>query len=142
LIVLVYNMKNIIKKILKEESLKQTLINSIEEYGYLDTAELVGGLENLFNIIGEEKSVDLLMSCFTDLRLTKRNDSITLYDWHLPMIVKYKNSREVSHSSIALRILTRLGDDGVALYKKYKDDFINELISRFPELRLYSDKYI
>jgi hypothetical protein len=123
--------KQLIIKILKEESLKQTLINSIEEYGYLDTAEMVGGLENLSNIIGEEKSVDLLMSCFTDL-----------HDWHLPMIVKYKNSREVSHSSIALRILTRLGDDGVALYKKYKDDFINELISRFPELRLYSDKYI
>ena len=135
-------MKQLIRKILKEESLKQTLINSIEEYGYLDTAELVGGLENLFNIIGEEKSVDLLMSCFTDLHLKKRYDNITLYDWNLSMIVKYKYSREVEHASIALRILTKLGDDGVALYKKYKDDFINELISRFPELRLYSDKYI
>jgi hypothetical protein len=132
-------MKQLIRKILKEESLKQTLINSIEEYGYLDTAELVGGLENLFNIIGEEKSVDLLMSCFTYLHLTKRKDGVTLYDWQLPMIIKYENSLEVSHSSIALRILTRLGDDGVALYKKYKDDFINELISRFPEL---SDKNI
>jgi hypothetical protein len=132
-------MKQLIKKILKEESLKQDLINSIEEYGYLDTAEMVGGFKNLFNIIGEERAVDLLMSCFTDLHLTKRNDSITLYDWSLPMIKKYKNSRDVDHSSIAVRILTRLGDDGVALYKKYKDDFINELISRFPEL---SDKNI
>jgi len=134
--------KQLIRKILKEESLKQTMLNQIKQDGWLETAELVGGLENLFNIIGEEKSVDLLMSCFTDLHLKKRYDNITLYDWHLPMIVKDKYSREVSHSSIALRILTKLGDDGVALYKKYKDDFINELISRFPELRLYSDKYI
>ena len=115
------------------------MLDQIKQDGWLETAELVGGLENLFNIIGEERSVDLLMSCFTDLHLTKRKDGVTLYDWQLPMIIKYENSIDVDHSSIALRILTRLGDDGVALYKKYKDDFINELISRFPEL---SDKNI
>ncbi len=132
-------MKQLIRKILKEETLKQTLLDQIKQDGWLETAELVGGVDNLLSIVGEEKIIYLFMDCFTYLHLTKRKDGVTLYDWQLPMIIKYENSLEVSHSSIALRILTRLGDDGVDLYKKYKDDFINELISRFPEL---SDKNI
>ncbi len=50
------------------------------------------------------------------------------------MIEKYDNSLEVDHSSIALRILTKLGDEGIELYKKFKGEFINELISKFPQL--------
>lgn len=127
------------KIIITESKLKQSLLTSVDEVGYIETAEIVGGLQNLFNIIGEQKVVDLFMSCFTDLHLTKKKDSITLYDWSLPMIKKYKNSLEVNHSSIALRILTKLGDEGIKLYKKFKHDFIDELISMFPELSDKSD---
>lgn len=122
------------KIIITESKLKQSLLKSIDEVGYLETAEIVGGLQNLFYIIGEDMVVDLFMSCFTDLHLTKKNNSITLYDWNLPMIEKYDNSLEVDHSSIALRILTKLGDEGIELYKKFKGEFINELISKFPQL--------
>jgi hypothetical protein len=131
------------KIIITENKLKQSLLKSIDEVGYIETSEIVGGFENLFNIIGEEKVVDLFISLFTDLHLTKRDDGITLYDWNLPMIKKYfddsflRTTLIVNHSSIALRILSKLGDEGIALYGKYKDDFINELISMFPEL---SDK--
>ena len=130
-------------KSLKKGSLSTKLMNQIEENGWIETSELVGGVENLLNIIGEEKVVDLFISLFTDLRLTKKDGDITLYDWNLPMIEKYfddstsKTTLVVDHSSIALRILSKLGDEGISLYKKYKDDFINKLISMFPEL---SDK--
>ena len=127
-------------KSLKKGSLSTKLMNQIEENGWIETSELVGGVENLLNIIGEEKVVDLFISLFTDLRLTKKDGDITLYDWNLPMIEKYfddstsKTTLVVDHSSIALRILSKLGDEGISLYKKYKDDFINKLISMFPEL--------
>jgi len=40
-------MKHIIKKILKEESLKQTLKQQVKEFGWKGTAELVNGSKNL-----------------------------------------------------------------------------------------------
>ena len=43
-------MKHIIKKILKEETLKQTLLDKIKDDGFENTAVLVGGPKNLINI--------------------------------------------------------------------------------------------
>jgi hypothetical protein len=43
-------MKYIIKKILKEENLKQTLKQQVKEFGFKDIAELVGGAENLVKL--------------------------------------------------------------------------------------------
>lgn len=48
-------MKQLIKKILKEESLSITLLNRIKDDGWADTAELVGGAKNLFDIIDHNK---------------------------------------------------------------------------------------
>jgi hypothetical protein len=132
-------MKQLIRKILKEESLKQTLINSIEEYGYADTAEMVGGFKNLFSIIGEENIIDILMSCFTDLNVIKRGGDIILRDNHLH-ILENKSSWGlpliVYNSGIEQRILIKLGDDMVEIYRNVRRDFIKELIKMFPEFNV------
>jgi hypothetical protein len=43
-------MKQLIRKILKEETLKQTLLDKIKDDGFENTAMLVGGPKNLINI--------------------------------------------------------------------------------------------
>jgi hypothetical protein len=130
-------MKQLIRKILKEETLKQNLIDVIEKYGYLDAVEIVGGVKNLMDIIGEEKITDLLMSCFTDLNVIKRGGDIILRDNHLH-ILENKSSWGlpliVYNNSIEIRILLKLGEDMVELYRNVRRNFIKELVNRFPEL--------
>ncbi len=53
-------MKLLIRKILKEETLKQNLIDEIKEIGFNDTANLVGGIDNLFKILNVETPMDFL----------------------------------------------------------------------------------
>jgi len=132
--------KQLIRKILKEESLKQTLINSIEEYGYLDTAEMVGGPENLINIIGEDSIMDMLMSCFKNLYVQKRGGDTYLMDHGLPILEKKSSFWGLSliayHGYITSRMNQYLDYDTVSgLYKKdVRRNFIRELVKRFPEL--------
>ena len=130
-------MKQLIRKILKEETLKQNLIDVIEKYGYLDAVEIVGGVKNLMDIIGEEKITDLLMSCFTDLNVIKRGGDIILRDNHL-YILENKSSWGlpliVYNNYIEIRILLKLGEDMVELYRNVRRNFIKELVNRFPEL--------
>jgi hypothetical protein len=130
-------MKQLIRKILKEETLKQNLIDVIEKYGYLDAVEIVGSVKNLMDIIGEEKITDLLMSCFTDLNVIKRGGDIILRDNHLH-ILENKSSWGlpliVYNNSIEIRILLKLGEDMVELYRNVRRNFIKELVNRFPEL--------
>ena len=53
-------MKQLIRKILKEETLKQNLIDEIKEIGFNDTANLVGGIDNLFKILNINTPMDFL----------------------------------------------------------------------------------
>lgn len=53
-------MKLLIRKILKEETLKQNLIDEIKEIGFNDTANLVGGIDNLLNVLNIETPMDFL----------------------------------------------------------------------------------
>ena len=66
------------KQILKEESLVTTLLNRIKDDGWIDTAELVGGSENLLDIIGDNKEnvILFLLSHYTDLHIKKYGGSI------------------------------------------------------------------
>ena len=66
-------MKHIIKKILKEESLKQTLKQQVKEFGFKDTAELVGGAENLISIAFNNNSVEFL-HLFDDLDVVQSEE--------------------------------------------------------------------
>jgi hypothetical protein len=60
-------MKQLIKKILKEETLKQTLKNEVKEEGWEETAKLVDGYENLKKLGFNNNPVEYL-NVFSDLK--------------------------------------------------------------------------
>jgi hypothetical protein len=131
-------MKQLIRKILKEESLKQTMLDQIKKDGWLETAKLAGGVDNLLSIVGEEKIIYLFMDCFTDLNIQNRGGSTLLLDWQLPIMEKpssfWGTPLRVYDSSIEQRIGVKLGGDMVELYRTIRRDFIKTLVSRFPEI--------
>ena len=59
-------MKQLIRKILKEETLKQSLMDEIKEIGVTDTVNLVGGIDNLLRILNIDTPMDFL-HLFDDL---------------------------------------------------------------------------
>ncbi len=124
-------MKQLIRKILKEESLKQTMLDQIKQDGWLETAELVGGPENLINLIGEDSIMDMLISCFKDLKLEWRRDDLYLMDGGLPILEKkasfWRLSLVVYHGYITTRLNQYLDYEVSKLYKKdVRRDFIRE----------------
>ena len=66
-------MKQLIRKILKEETLKQSLIDEIKEYGFKDTVEMVGGIDNLFKVLNIETPMDYL-HLFDDLDVVQSEE--------------------------------------------------------------------
>ena len=80
-------MEKLIKKILKEESLKQTLKQQVKEFGWKDTAELVGGAENLSKIAFDNDPMEFL-HLFDDLDVVQ---SEQMKDWTLFRYKKHEN---------------------------------------------------
>jgi hypothetical protein len=80
-------MKHIIKKILKEESLKQTLKQQVKEFGFKDIAELVGGAENLVKLGFNNDPMEFL-NMFNDLDVVQSEE---MEDWTLFRYRKHKN---------------------------------------------------
>ena len=66
-------MKHIIKKILKEENLKQSIKQQVKDYGIKDAAELVGGVDELFLIMNIESPMDFL-HLFDDMEVVQSED--------------------------------------------------------------------
>lgn len=132
------------KQILKEESLATTLLNKIKDDGWADTANLVGGTENLLDIIGNNKEnvISFLLSHYTDLNIEKRGGVILLMDHGYTLLKK----SELLGSLFAYDdyFKSRLNINTYGLYNHYRKDLIKELVSRFPELyskevRVYKD---
>jgi hypothetical protein len=73
-------MKQLIKKILKEETLKQNLIDQIEEYGWVSTATMVGGKDVLFKVLDITDPSDIL-DMYDDLNVELHNfhDDVFLF---------------------------------------------------------------
>ena len=73
-------MKHIIKKILKEESLKQNLRQQVKDYGWKDTAEMVNGPEELAKLAFDNDPMEFL-HMFDDLDTvqSESNPNRTLY---------------------------------------------------------------
>ena len=80
-------MKHIIKKILKEESLKQTLKQQVKEFGFKDTAELVGGAENLVKL-GFNNDTREFLNTYNDLDVDQSEEKPY---WTLFRYKKHKN---------------------------------------------------
>ena len=72
-------MKNLIKKILKEESLKQSLKDQVKEFGWQDTAELVNGPEQLAELAFNNDPMEFL-NTFNNLDVVQSEEKA---DWTL-----------------------------------------------------------
>lgn len=79
-------MKHIIKKILKEENLKNNLKQQIRDFGWIDVAELVGGMDNLFSIMNFESPMEFL-HIFDGMEIVQSEEE----DWDLFRYVPYNN---------------------------------------------------
>ena len=86
-------MKERIRHILKEESLKKTLIDMVQEGGVYSAEGLVGGVENLLEILNIETPMEYLY-LFNDLEMVK--------DPEWPNLILFKNK---SKHNIMLYIL-------------------------------------
>jgi hypothetical protein len=53
-------MKQLIRKILKEESLKHSLIDELKNNGIKETIKLVGGIDNLFKVLNVNSRLDFI----------------------------------------------------------------------------------
>jgi hypothetical protein len=80
-------MKNTIKKILKEESLKQNLKQQVKAFGFEETAELVGGTENLVKLGFNNNPMEFL-NLFNDLDVVQSEE---MEDWALFRYIKHEN---------------------------------------------------
>ena len=80
-------MKRLIRKILKEESLKQTLKDQVKEFGWKDAAELVGDGEILARLGFNNDPVEFL-NLFNDFDVVQSEEKP---DWTLFRYKKHDN---------------------------------------------------
>jgi hypothetical protein len=81
-------MKDTIRKILKEETLKQTLIDEIKDNGVEETAKMVGGIYNLIKVLDIKTATDYL-HLFDDMDNVR---SIEKDDW---VLLRYKPKENI-----------------------------------------------
>ena len=105
-------MKHIIKKILKEESLKQTLKQQVKEFGWKGTAELVNGSENLLELMHINNPMDFL-NLYNDLDVfdsekfilfgrRENEELITYYKTHKDVYIDYNQIWSVLEEGFGL----------------------------------------
>ena len=98
-------MKQLIKKILKEESLKHNLRQQVKDYGWKDTAEMVNGPEELAKLAFNNDPMEFL-HMFDDMDVVQHeiNPNRTLFRYekgHNLMVYDRKNGGVViSYSDI------------------------------------------
>jgi hypothetical protein len=73
------DLTNIVKKVIKENEAKDSLIDMIKEDGWEETTELVGGSENLKKLVGIKTPMDFL-HLFDDLNVVQSEETP---DWTL-----------------------------------------------------------
>jgi len=80
-------MKELIRQILKEENIKQTLKQEVKKSGWEDTASLVGGSEELARLAFNNNPMEFL-NMYNDLDVVQSEEK---KDWTLFRYEKYKN---------------------------------------------------
>jgi len=81
------DLTNIVKRVIKESAVKDSLIDMIKDEGWESAAELVGGVENLKNLTGIGTPIDFL-NIFTDLDVVQSEEKP---DWELYRYEKGNN---------------------------------------------------
>ena len=120
-------MKQLIKKILKEESLKHNLRQQVKDYGWKDTAEMVNGPEELAKLAFNNDPMEFL-HMFDDMDVVQHeiNPNRTLFRYekgHNLMVYDRKNGGVVISYSDIWSFL----EDGFGL----NDSEVRELITRW-----------
>jgi hypothetical protein len=68
------DLTNMVKRVIKENSAKDTLIDMIKEEGWNSAAEMVGGYKNLKKLSGIIEPIDFL-NLFNDLNVDMNDDN-------------------------------------------------------------------
>jgi hypothetical protein len=68
------DLTNIVKRVIKENAAKDSLIDMIKYDGWESAAELVGGIENLKRLVGIETPMELL-NLFNDLDVDQSEEN-------------------------------------------------------------------
>jgi hypothetical protein len=125
-------MKNLIKKVLKEESLRNKLLDDVKEYGWKEVSDYVGGSENLLNILGKSNETVMLylMGHFDDLKVNNYGRVDELLQNSIDLMRRthseYYNSNIEVYDDYIRYVLS---DVPKSVYIKYRRDIIRELIS-------------
>ena len=125
-------MKHLIKKILKEESLKNKLLDDVKEFGWKEVSDYVGGSENLLNILGKSKETVMmyLMGHFDNLKVYNYGRVFVLSQGLLSLMERshsdYYNSDIEVYDDYLRHVLNDVSEE---LYLRYRRDIIRELIS-------------
>jgi hypothetical protein len=82
------DLTNIVKRVIKENSMKDGLINTIKEEGVKSASELVGGSKNLMKILKIESPMDYL-NLFNDLNVVRSKEES---DW---ILYRYKPKHNI-----------------------------------------------
>lgn len=142
-------MKHLIRKVLKEESLKSKLLDDVKEFGWKEVSDYVGGSENLLNILGKSKETIMmyLMGHFDDLKVLNYGKVYVLSQNFISLMEKtnseYYNSDVNVYDDYLRSILYDVPEE---LYLKYRRDIIRELIltsDKFPiseDVIVYNDR--
>ena len=93
-------MKQLIRKILKEESAKQILIDEIKHGGLKNTIKLVGDIDNIIKVLNIDTPMDFL-HIFNDLDVVKSKEKP---DWTLFRYEPKKNLMVYTSKSKKLHI--------------------------------------
>jgi hypothetical protein len=128
-------MKDRIRQILKEESIKKNLLDLIKSEGVVYAMKVVGGFDNLISIVGDENMTNILLSYFDDLRISKFRDGLQLsqkYNTFIEKTISFFLGTYIKVFDDHLQSI--LEDVPEVIYKKYRRDLLKELINRYIEL--------
>ena len=126
---------NIVKRVIKENAVKDDLIEMIKSDGWESAAELVGGIENLKRLVGIETPMEFLHS-FDDLDVVQSEEypNWTLFRYkpkHNIMIFDRKNRIVYTDYHNIWSVL----EDGFDLNKTEIYELTKEWLSKVYDLR-------
>lgn len=126
-------------KYLITENQKSELLINLVKNGEVDMAsDLVGGMNNLINIVGKSKLMDVMINKFDKLKITRRGGEVILTNGGIPILEKPSPIWGLSLTAYDDYIKLTIGEELTTFYTSNRRNLIKELVSRFPEL--YSEK--
>jgi len=134
-----------ITRIIKEVTSPQAkVLSMLRGIGFKKTASAVGGVENLFKILGKNKELvmEYLLSFFDNLNLSYFRGNPILSQGYETFLEKSSSFWGGTINVYDDDILYILKDVPYELYKEYRKDLLKELIRRYPEINDGNEVYV